>query len=78
MDKKDLHREEGKIAQNDARLAVVITELGLVLPAQHASAQAIDQLGPWDRINLKACNEGYIEFAEEFNRCMRTCLQCAG
>jgi hypothetical protein len=74
MEDKESHREEVKVEQNVSRLAVVITELGLVLPAKRASAQAVDQLAPRDRIALKARNDGYIEFADEFNRCMGICL----
>jgi hypothetical protein len=77
MEQNVLSREEVNMAQNVSRLAVVITKLGLVLPAKRASAQAIDQLGPRDRIILKASNDGYIEFADEFNRCMKTWLRLA-
>ncbi len=65
MGENKLQREEVKPEENASPLAVVITEMGLVLPAKCASAQTSDPLGPRDRITLKARNDGYIEFAKK-------------
>ncbi len=78
MEHKVLPREEDRMTQDVSRLGVVITELGLVLPAKRASAQAVEQLRPRDRIALKACNDGYVAFVDEFNRCLKTCVRRAG
>jgi len=73
MSKNKSRRDEVKAAENASYAAVVITERGLVLPAKGASGQA-SQLGPRDRVTLRARNDGHIEFADEFGVCLENCL----
>jgi len=61
--------------ENVSRLEDLITEFRQVLPAQCEAAQAIDQGEPWEQIALKAIEDGYIEFAEQFNQFVETCLR---
>lgn len=76
MTRNESQQDEIRADEKLAPLAVVITELGLVLPVKRASAQAVDRLAPRDRITLKACNDGDIQFAAEFGRCPRAVLRC--
>jgi len=46
----------------------VITQLRPMLPKNTALAQAIDQHEPWERIAMKAIDDGYMEIADEFCR----------
>ena len=70
-----LGREEVKLAQNVSRLEEIIMEFREILPAKCATAQAIDQRGPWEQIALKAIDDGYIDFADDFNTFVETCLR---
>jgi len=53
----------------------LITELRHMLPTNTATAQAIDQHEPWERIAIKAIDDGYIESADEFVRFVEACLR---
>ena len=53
------------MAHTVSRLEEVISEFRQLLPAQSATAQAIDRHEPWERIALNAVDDGYIEFANE-------------
>jgi len=70
-----LRREEVKLVQSASRLEEIIMEFRRILPAKSATAQAIDQHEPWEQIALKAIDEGYIKFADEFNAFVETCLR---
>ena len=52
-----------------------ITELRHMLPTNTATAQAIDQHEPWERIAIMAIDDGYIESADEFVRFVEACLR---
>ena len=53
----------------------VITQFRHMLPKHTATAIAIDQHEPWERIALKAIDDGYIESADEFVRFVEVCLR---
>lgn len=53
----------------------VITQLRHMLPKNTAAAQAIDQHESWERIAMKAINDGYVQSADEFVRCVEACLR---
>jgi hypothetical protein len=53
----------------------VIMGLRHMLPTNTATAQAIDQHEPWERIAIKAVDDGYIESADEFVRFAEACLR---
>ena len=53
----------------------VVTQLRHMLPTNSATAQAIDQHEPWERIAIKAIDDGYIESADEFVRFVEACLR---
>jgi hypothetical protein len=63
------------MGENASSLEELITEFRRMLPAQSSTAQAIDQGEPWERIALKAVEDGYIEVADQFNRFMEACLR---
>jgi hypothetical protein len=67
--------KEDKSPQDDSRLEEMIMEFRQILPPTCATAQAIDQREPWEQIALKAIDDGYIEFADEFNAFVETCLR---
>jgi hypothetical protein len=51
-----------------------ITQLRQMLPTDTATAQAIDRNEPWDRIAMKAIDDGYVESADEFVRFVEACV----
>jgi hypothetical protein len=53
----------------------VIAQLRHMLPKNTATAQAIDQHEPWERIATKAIDDGYVESADEFVRFVEACLR---
>ena len=53
----------------------VITQFRQMLPKKTATAQAIDEDEPWDRIAMKAVEDGYIEIADEFVRFVEVCVR---
>ena len=59
---------EETMTQWDPHIEEVITQLRQLLPADMATAQAMDQHEPWEQIATKAIADGYIERADEFVR----------
>jgi len=45
-----------------------------MLPAECATAQAIDQGEPWERVALSAMEDGYIEVVDQFDSFVEICL----
>ena len=60
--------------QNSSRLVDLIMEFRDMLPTDCATAQAIDQGEPWERVALRAMEDGYIEVADQFNNFVEICL----
>lgn len=60
-----------------AGLDKVINDFRRMLPAESATAQAIDRREPWDRIAVNAVDDGYIEFANELGSFIEVCLRRA-
>ena len=56
-------------------LEAVITEFRQMLPAETATAKAIDRHEPWERIALNAVDDGYIEFANELGTFIEVCVR---
>jgi hypothetical protein len=52
-----------------------ITQFRHMLPTNTATARAIDQHEPWERIAVKAIDDGYIESADAFVRFVEACLR---
>ncbi len=65
------------MTQSVSHLQEVIAQLRQMLPKNTATAQAIDQYEPWERIAMKAINDGYVESADEFVRSVEVCLRCS-
>ncbi len=63
------------MAQIVSHFDEVITQLREMLPADTATAQAIDQHEPWERIAMKAIDDGYVESAGEFVRFVEACVR---
>lgn len=63
------------MALNGAQLEEVIGQLRQMLPANTATARAIDQHEPWEQIALKAIDDGYIGVADEFVRFVEVCVR---
>ncbi len=61
--------------QSTSKLEQVINEFRQMLPAESATAQAIDHHEPWERIALKAVDDGYIEFANELGTFIEVCVR---
>lgn len=57
------------------RELVLIAELRAKLPAECATARAIDAGAPWERITRCAIDEGYVGFAEQLSRLVETRLR---
>ena len=51
-----------------------ITQLRQMLPTDTATARAIDRNEPWERIAMKAIDDGYVESADEFVRFVEACV----
>lgn len=58
-----------------ATLDSIISDFRRMLPADSATAQAIDRHEPWERIALNAVDDGYIEFANELGTFIEVCLR---
>lgn len=56
-------------------LAEFLAELRPTLPAQSRTAQAIDGQEPFERIAHRAIDDGYLDFAEQLNSFMESCLR---
>jgi hypothetical protein len=67
--------EEGTMGERASDLEELITEFRRMLPAQSETAQAIDRQEPFERIALKAIDDGYVEFSHEFTDFIETCLR---
>ena len=66
---------EETMTQWDPHIEEVITQLRQMLPADMATAQAMDQHEPWEQIATKAIADGYIERADEFVRFVEACVR---
>jgi hypothetical protein len=67
--------EEDTMGERAADLEGLISEFRRMLPAQCDTAQAIDRQEPFERIALKAIDDGYIEFSHQFTQFIETCLR---
>jgi hypothetical protein len=56
-------------------MEVIVLQFRQMLPPDCATAQAIDDNEPWERIAMTAIDDGYIEVAEEFNCLVEACLR---
>lgn len=63
------------MGQSAPRLEDLITEFRRMLPAQSETAQAIDRQEPFERIALRAIEDGYVEFSHEFTDFIEACLR---
>ncbi len=61
--------------QTTANLEQAVNEFRQMLPDGTATAQAIDRGEPWERIALKAVDDGYIESANELGTFLEACLR---
>jgi hypothetical protein len=61
--------------QIDLPLEEVIKQLRKILPADTATARAIDQHEPWDLIAIRAINDEYIDSAHDLAEFVETCLR---
>lgn len=59
----------------DIRLRSVVAEFRQMLPAETATAKAIDRGEPWEHIAINAVNDGYIEVANELEHLIEACLR---
>jgi len=66
---------EETMSQWDPHIEEVITQLRQLLPADMATAQAMDQHEPWEQIATKAIADGHIERADEFVRLVEACVR---
>jgi hypothetical protein len=69
------HGTEETMTQWDPHIEEVIAQLRQMLPADLATAQAIDRHEPWEQIATKAIADGYIERADEFVRFVEACVR---
>jgi hypothetical protein len=58
-----------------SRTEQVICDFRRMLPAQSATAQAIDRCESWEQIALTAVDDGYIEFANDLGEFIEVCLR---
>jgi hypothetical protein len=56
-------------------LEQAIADFRRILPAETATAQAIDRHESWERIAMRAVEDGYIEFANELGLFVEVCLR---
>ena len=61
--------------QTDSCFEEVVMQLRQMLPKHTATAQAIDQHEPWERIAMRAIDDGYVESADEFVRFVEACVR---
>ena len=59
----------------NSRFEEIITQLRRILPTNTATAQAIDQHEPWERIATKAIEDGYVESTDEFVLFVEACVR---
>ena len=77
MEENALRAEQLGTMQEVPHLEDLIVEFREMLPDQCGTAQAIDRKEPWERIALKAVDDGYIELADQFSRFVEICLRRA-
>ncbi len=63
------------MAEIVAHFDEVIAQLREMLPTNTATAEAIDQHESWERIAMKAIDDGYVESADEFVRFVEACVR---
>ena len=56
-------------------LEEIIAEFRRILPTETATAQAIDRRESWERIAMRAVDDGYIDFANELGSFIEVCLR---
>jgi hypothetical protein len=56
-------------------METIVLQFRQMLPPECATAQAIDDNEPWEKIAMTAIDDGYIEVAEEFNCLVEACLR---
>ena len=56
-------------------LEQAIADFRRILPAETATAQAIDRHESWECIAMRAVDDGYIEFANELGLFLEICLR---
>ena len=61
--------------EDEAGLEGLLNEFRQMLPEQCETAQAIDRKEPFEKIALKAIEDGYIDFSQQFTQFMETCLR---
>ena len=61
--------------EQNVGLEELIAEFRQMLPAHCETAQAIDRQEPFESIALKAIEDGYIDFSQQFTQFMETCLR---
>jgi hypothetical protein len=61
--------------EQDAGLEELLSEFREMLPPQCETARAIDRREPFEKIALKAIEDGYIEFSQQFTEFMEVCLR---
>lgn len=66
---------EGSVGERASDLEGLIAEFRRMLPAQSETAQAIDRREPFERIALRAIEDGYVEFSHEFTGFIEACLR---
>ena len=72
---RKVREPENIIMKTRASLAHAINEFRQMLPAETATAKAIDRREPWERIALDAVDDGYIEFASELGTFIEVCVR---
>jgi hypothetical protein len=61
--------------QTERGLEQVIYEFRRMLPEECATARAIDRHEPWERIAMRAVDDGYIEYANQLGTFIEVCLR---
>ena len=56
-------------------LEEIIAEFRRILPTETATAQAIDRRESWERIAMRAVDDGYLDFANELGSFIEVCLR---
>ena len=52
-----------------------VAEFRKILPAETATAQAIDRREPWEHIAISAVDDGYVEFANQLGSFLEISLR---
>lgn len=61
--------------QEHSQLEGFLKEFRKIVPANSATARAIDRQEPWEKVAVTAVEDGYIDFAEDFNCLVEACLR---